>query len=102
MYGYSFIVTNRDVSTPSKAVVVEHLHRHRTQVENISATPSSAPRGVIFPRGIPGSIGSGCEGALLAVSIAGWLHQLTAAPGGGGRLFGHGVREGQAMIAAIG
>jgi hypothetical protein len=38
-------------------------------------------------------------GALLAVSIAGWLHQLTATPGPGGRLFGRGVRDGQAMIA---
>jgi len=33
-------------------------------------------------------------GALLAVSIAGWLHQLTATPGPGGHLFGHGVRGG--------
>lgn len=41
-------------------------------------------------------------GALLAVSIAGWLHQLTATPGPGGTLFGHGVRDGQAMIATLG
>src|SRR5947209_13562015 len=40
-------------------------------------------------------------GALLAASIAGWLHQLTATPGLGGRLFGHGVRDGQAMIATL-
>ena len=40
-------------------------------------------------------------GALLAASIAGWLHQLTATPGPGGRLFGHGVRGGQAMIATL-
>ena len=40
-------------------------------------------------------------GALLAASIAGWLHQLTATPGPGGRLFGHGVRDGQAMIATL-
>ncbi len=40
-------------------------------------------------------------GALLAVSIAGWIHQLTATPGPGGRLAGHGVRDGQAMIATL-
>jgi hypothetical protein len=40
-------------------------------------------------------------GALLAASIAGWLHQLTATPGPRGRLFGHGVRDGQAMIATL-
>ena len=40
-------------------------------------------------------------GALLAVSIAGWLHQLTATPGPDGTLAGHGVRDGQAMIATL-
>jgi hypothetical protein len=40
-------------------------------------------------------------GALLAASIAGWLHHLTATPGPHGRLFGHGVRGGQAMIATL-
>jgi DDE family transposase len=37
VYGYSFIVTNLDVSTPDKAAAVEHWYRHRTQVENIFA-----------------------------------------------------------------
>jgi hypothetical protein len=40
-------------------------------------------------------------GALLAVSIAGWLHQLTATPGPAGEMLGHGVRDGQAMIATL-
>jgi hypothetical protein len=41
-------------------------------------------------------------GALLAVSIAGWLHQLTATtPEPGGRLAGDGVRGGQGMIATL-
>jgi hypothetical protein len=40
-------------------------------------------------------------GALLAVSIVGWLHQLTATPGPDGQLAGHGVRDGQAMIATL-
>jgi hypothetical protein len=35
VYGYSFIVTNRDVSTPGKAAVVEHWYRHQTQVKTI-------------------------------------------------------------------
>ena len=41
-------------------------------------------------------------GGLLAASIAGWLHQLTATAGPAGQLFGHGVRGGQAMIATRG
>ena len=39
--------------------------------------------------------------AAAAVSIAGWLHQLTATPGPGGQLSGHGIRDGQAMIATL-
>ncbi|MCA1676447.1 MAG: hypothetical protein LC799_31170, partial [Actinobacteria bacterium] len=35
VYGYSFVVTNLDVSTPQRAAAVEHWYRHRTQVENI-------------------------------------------------------------------
>jgi hypothetical protein len=40
-------------------------------------------------------------GALLAASIAGWLHQLTAATRGQAILAGHGVRGGKAMIATL-
>ena len=35
VYGYTFIVTNLDVSTPDKAAEVEHWYRHRTQLENL-------------------------------------------------------------------
>ena len=35
IYGYSFIMTNADVSTPEQAAAVEHRHRHRTEIENI-------------------------------------------------------------------
>ena len=40
-------------------------------------------------------------GALLAASLAGWLHQLTATPAPNGGLLGHGRRGGQAMIATL-
>ena len=35
IYGYSFILTNLDVSAPGRAAVAEHWYRHRTTVENI-------------------------------------------------------------------
>jgi len=38
---------------------------------------------------------------LLAASIAGWLHQLTAATRGRAIRAGHGVRGGKAMIATL-
>jgi hypothetical protein len=33
VYGYSFILTNLDVTTPDRAAAVEHWYRHRTQIE---------------------------------------------------------------------
>jgi hypothetical protein len=35
IYGYSFILTNTDVSTPDKAGAVEYWYRHRTSIENL-------------------------------------------------------------------
>ena len=40
-------------------------------------------------------------GCAAGVTLTGWLHQLTATPTPGGALAGHGVREGQAMIATL-
>jgi len=33
IYGYSFILTNLDVSAPDKAAAAEHWYRHRTTIE---------------------------------------------------------------------
>jgi hypothetical protein len=40
-------------------------------------------------------------GALLAATMAAWLHQLTARTAGEDILAGHGVRGGKAMIATL-
>ncbi len=79
MYGYSVIVTNLDVSTPDNAAT-EHWYRHRTQVENVfrDATLGAALRPL--PSGYPQVNRAWLGGALLAGSIAGWRHQLTATP----------------------
>jgi hypothetical protein len=96
VYGYSFILTNLEVSTPDKAIAVEHWYRHRTQVENIFRDAKHGAALRHLPSGYPQVNTAWMWGALLAVSIAGWLHQLTATPGPDGQLSGHGVREGQA------
>jgi hypothetical protein len=41
------------------------------------------------------------QGALLAASMAAWLHQLTTATRGETILKGHGTRGGKAMIATL-
>jgi hypothetical protein len=100
VYGYSFIVTNLDVTTGERAAAVEHWYRHRTQVENIFKDAKLGAALRHLPSGYPEVNTGWMWGALLAASIAGWLHQLTATRSGA-RLFGHGVRGGQAMIATL-
>jgi hypothetical protein len=39
VYGYSFILTNHDVSTPARAAAVEDWYRHRTEIENREHLP---------------------------------------------------------------
>ncbi|MCA1696187.1 MAG: IS1380 family transposase [Actinobacteria bacterium] len=107
VYGYSFIVTNLDVSTPDKAAAIEHWYRHRTAIENIFRDSKLGAALRHLPSGYPEINRAWMWGALLATSITGWLHQLTATPGPGPgpgpgtTLLGHGVREGQAMIATL-
>jgi hypothetical protein len=101
VYGYSFIVTNLDVSTPATATEVEHWYRHRTAIENVFRDAKHGAALRHLPSGYPQVNTAWMWGALLAVSIAGWLHQLTATPGPHGTLTGHGVRDGQAMITTL-
>ncbi|MGH3569331.1 MAG: transposase, partial [Pseudonocardia sp.] len=101
VHAYSFIVTNLDVSTPDKAAAVEHWYRHRTMIENVFRDAKLGAALRHLPSGYPEVNTAWMWGALLASSIAGWLHQLTATARPGRRLFGHGVRGGQAMIATL-
>jgi DDE family transposase len=100
VYGYSFVVTNLDVSTGAKAAAVEHWYRHRTQVENLFRDTKLGAAMRHLPSGYPEVNRAWMWGALLAATIVGWLHQLTATDQDG-RLTGHGVRGGQAMIATL-
>lgn len=101
IYGYSFILTNLDVSTQDKAAAVEHWYRHRTEAENVFRDSKLGAALRHLPSGYPQVNTSWMWGALLAASIAGWLHQLTVATAGEDILAGHGVRGGKAMIATL-
>ena len=101
VYGYSFILTNLDVSTPAQAAAVEHWYRHRTTIENIFRDAKHGAALRHLPSGYPEVNTAWMWGALLATSLAGYLHQLTATPAPDGGLLGWGVREGKAMIATL-
>lgn len=101
VFGYSFILTNCDISTPQLAAAAEHWYRHRTAIENLFRDSKHGAALRHLPSGYPQVNQAWMWGALLAASIAGWLHHLTATPTPNGGLLGHGVRGGQAMIATL-
>jgi hypothetical protein len=101
IYAYSFILTNLDVSGPGKAVAAEHWYRHRTTVENIFRDSKLGAALRHLPSGYPQVNLAWMWGALLAASMAAWLHQLTGLTAGEDIVHGHGVRGGKAMIATL-
>jgi Transposase DDE domain group 1 len=101
IYGYSFILTNLDVSAPDKAAAVEHWYRRRTTIENIFRDGKHGAALRHLPSGYPQVNTAWMWAALLAASMAAWLHQLTTPTRGETILAGHGTRGGKAMIATL-
>lgn len=101
IYGYSFVLTNLDVSTPNAAAAVECWYRQRTSIENVFRDGKHGAALRHLPSGHPEINTAWMWGALLAADMAGWLHQLTGTAGPDGALAGHGVRDGKAMIATL-
>ena len=94
-------MTNLDVSTGEQATAVEHWYRHRTQIENLFRDAKLGAALRHLPSGHPEVNTAWMWGGLLAASISGWLHQLTATTSPDGQLAGHGTRGGQAMITTL-
>ena len=101
IYAYSFILTNLDVSAPDQAVAAEHWYRHRTTIENVFRDSKHGAALRHLPSGHPRVNMAWMWGALIAASMAAWLHQLTTLTAGEDILAGHGVRGGKAMIATL-
>jgi hypothetical protein len=101
IYGYSFVLTNLDVSTPAKAAAVEHWYRHRTSVENVFRDGKLGAALRHLPSGYREVNFAWMWGALLATTMAGWLHELTGSVGADATIAGHGARGGKAMIATL-
>jgi hypothetical protein len=101
IYACSFILTSLDVSSPDKVVAAEHWYRHRTAVENLFRDSKIGAALRHLPSGYPQVNLAWMWGALLAASMAAWLHQLTATALGEDIVHGHGVRGGKAMIATL-
>ena len=72
------------MSSPDKAVAAEHWYRHRTTVENIFRDSKLGAALRHLPSGYPQVNLAWMWGALLAATMAAWLHQLTAMTAGRG------------------
>jgi hypothetical protein len=94
-------LTNLDVSTKDEAVAVEHWYRHRTSIENVFRDSKHGAALRHLPSGYAEVNTAWMWGALLAASMAAWLHQLTSTTRGEDILDGHGIRGGKAMIATL-
>lgn len=106
IYAYSFIATNIELAditdgAPQTAVQVEHWYRHRTSIENCFRDAKHGAALDHLPSGHEQVNTAWMWGALLAVSTAGWLHQLTTDTDTEGNRRGWGTRGGQAMIATL-
>src|ERR1039458_2219713 len=101
LYADSFILTTPGVSAPDKAAAAGRWYRHRTTIENIFRDSKHGAALRHLPSGYPAANTAWIWGALLAASMAAWLHQLTAATRGQAILAGHGVRGGKAMIETL-
>jgi DDE family transposase len=101
IYAYSFILTSLDVSTPEQAVAAEHWYRHRATVENVFRDGKHGAALRHLPSGYPRVNMAWMWGALLAATMAGWLHQLTGRVRGQDIIEGHGTRGGKAMIETL-
>jgi len=85
-------VTNLDVTTAEHAAAPRPVNIFRDTKHGAALRH--------LPSGHPALNRAWMWGALIAATLAGWCHHLTATTDGGA-LRGHGVRGGQAMIATL-
>ena len=75
--GYSFILTNLDVSTPAKLVQTEHWYRHRTDIEALNRDAKHGAALRHLPSGSRTVNTVWMWAALLACAISNWIQEIT-------------------------
>lgn len=74
IYGYSFILTNLDTSSPAHVGSVEAWHRHRTDIEELFKQAKHGAALRHLPSGDPSVNTAWVHAAFLAVAITAWLN----------------------------
>jgi hypothetical protein len=85
VHGYSFILTNLDVSTGEKAAEVEHWYRHRTDIEALNRDAKHGAALRHLPSGDTVVNRVWMWSALLACAMSAWLQEVTGIDRGNGR-----------------
>jgi hypothetical protein len=101
-WAYSFIVTNLDLSTADQARAVEAWHRHRTDIEDRIRDAKHGAALRHLPSGDRAVNTAWMWGALLAVNISAWLHELAGLDNGDGRGRAHLTRLRRELICLPG
>lgn len=84
VWAYSFIVTNLDVSTLEQARAVECWYRHRTDIEDRIRDAKHGAALRHLPSGNRAVNTAWMWGALLAINLSAWLHELAGLDHGNG------------------
>ena len=84
VWAYSFIVTNLDIATPDNARAVECWYRHRTDIEDRIRDAKHGAALRHLPSGSRAVNTAWMWGALLAVNLSAWLHELAGLDHGDG------------------
>ena len=85
VFGYSFILTNLDVSTDQQLAEVEHWYRHRTDIEALNKDGKHGAALRHLPSSSHAVNSVWMWAALLACAISSWLQELTGIDRGNGR-----------------
>jgi hypothetical protein len=85
VYGYSFVLTNMDVSTEEKLAWVEWWYRHRTDIEALNKDAKHGAALRHMPSGDQVVNTVWMWAALLATALSAWLQELTGIDRGNGR-----------------
>ncbi|MHB1289202.1 IS1380 family transposase [Georgenia sp.] len=85
VFGYSFILTNLDATTPEKLAEVEWWYRHRTDIEALNKDAKYGGALRHMPSKYHSINSVWMWGALLACSISSWLQEVAGLDHGNGR-----------------
>jgi hypothetical protein len=99
VWAYSFIITNLPLDTPTQVADLERWHRGRTDIEDRIRDAKHGAALRHLPSGHPDVNATWMWGALLAVNLSAWLHELAGLDDGHGRGRAHLNRLRRELIA---